>query len=114
MEELAIILNTNLVNLVVRKIVKNFVGRWAFLAWGPIGYIVEKCLRYIVELSYSYAELFVTDKIVDKAVDKDVSVVDKVTDKLIEYEENVENYSKEELDDLDEDLMAAYRDLFRF
>lgn len=114
MEELAKLLNKELVNLVVRRIFKEFTGKLAFLNWGPIGYIVEKCIRYVVEIAYSYAELFVTDKILDNAVDNQVDVVDEVTDKLIEYEENVDKYTEEEKDELDEELMSAYRDLFRF
>ena len=114
MKELTKIINDQLVDLVVRQVFRQLTGKLAFLAWGPIGSLVEMCIRYVVNIAYNQAELFVTDKIVEKAVEKQVEVVDAVTDKLIEYEENVENYTDKEKDALDEELMAAYRDLFRF
>lgn len=114
MEELLDLLNKNLKNLLIRKALKQIAASIPWLTWGPIGWFVEMCVTYLVEVVLEQANLYLTDKIVDNSVDKAVEKVDEVTDKLIEYEENVENYSEEELDELDEELMASYRDLFRF
>lgn len=114
MEEILSLLNSNLKTLLIRKIMSTIVAKFAFLGWGPIGFILEQIVEKIVSIALEQINLFVTDRIVDISVNGDVDRVDKITDKLVEYEENKDAYTEEELDELDNELIDAYRDLFNF
>ncbi len=74
--------------------------------------------RWFGLVSLRYHQLFVaTDalfRVINRVIHNDVQRVDDLTDKLIEVDQNVENYTEEELNELDQELMDAYRNLLTF
>lgn len=114
MEELIKRLNAEITSLVIRKVLKEILTKLTFLNWWPFSWIVEKVVENIVEKSMRHANLYVTNAIMEYNVENSVENVEEVTDRLIEVQENVDNYTAEELEELDEELISAYRDLFAF
>lgn len=114
MQEIISLINGNLVRIITKKIVQEIIKRVAFLGWGPLGWILSTIVEKIVEKALYHGQLLVTDQIINRVIHNDVEAVDDLTDKLIEVDQNVENYTEEELNELDEELMDAYRNLLTF
>lgn len=100
-----------LAGLVTKRLLNWLVSQWAFLGWGPVGFVVSFFIQKVIEQALKQTFLGAMIGYIFLEVRSDLNALEKVIKEIGEHEGEITDDTKKEFD---KRLATAGRELIRF